>query len=166
MKEISSTPVFQHQKLPWLRTFLQERGIQTSLEGKGKRKAEVVELAFNAHLMKLAKVSDGESENEKAIMAELLTTDEGVLPEPTSIVKWSRNLSLFPEVTFPDICNYLLGNPDEYSAENLKSFKSLTGYRLFKHGHVVDMTVHKVPNKSAILVKYQVQPTQRSKVGA
>ena len=78
---------FQHQKFPCLRTLLQERGIQTSSEGKGKRKAELVELAFNAHLMKLAKVSDGESEKEKAIMAELLTTDEGVLPEPISIMK-------------------------------------------------------------------------------
>lgn len=61
---------FQHQKLPWLRTFLQERGIQTSSEGKGIRKAELVELTFNAHLMKLAKVSDGERENKKAIIAE------------------------------------------------------------------------------------------------
>ena len=26
---------FQGQKLPWLRTFLQERGIQTSSESKG-----------------------------------------------------------------------------------------------------------------------------------
>ena len=26
---------FQGRKLPWLRTFLQERGIQISLEGKG-----------------------------------------------------------------------------------------------------------------------------------
>ena len=50
---------FQHQKLPCLRTFLQERGIQTCSEGKGKRKAELVELAFNAHLMKLARVSVG-----------------------------------------------------------------------------------------------------------
>ena len=33
---------------------------------------------FNAHSMKLAKVSDGESENENPIMAELLPTDEGV----------------------------------------------------------------------------------------
>ena len=156
---------FQRQKLPWLRTFLQERGIQTSSEGKGKRKAELVELAFNAHSMKLGKVSDGESENEKAIMAELLTTDEGVLPDPASILNWSKNLSLFPEVTFPDICNYLLGKSDEYSTETLKSFKSLTGYRLFKDGHVVDLRVHKVPNKSFTLVKYQVQATERSKTG-
>ena len=33
---------------------------------------------FNAHSMKLAKVSEGESENENPIMAELLPTDEGV----------------------------------------------------------------------------------------
>ena len=26
---------FQEQKLPWLQTFLQERGIQTSLKSKG-----------------------------------------------------------------------------------------------------------------------------------
>ena len=79
---------------------------------------------------------------------------------------WSRNLSLFPEVTFPDICNYLLGKTDEYSEETLKSFKSLTGYKLFKDGHVLDLHVHKVPNKSSILVKYQVSPTERSKTGS
>lgn len=135
---------FQRQKLPWLRTFLQDRGIQTSSEGKCKRKAELVELAFNAYSMKLAKVSEGEGENENLIMTELLATDEDVLPDPASILKsnWSRNLSLFPEVTFPDICNYLLGKTDEYSEENLKSFKSLTGYKLFKDGHVQDLQVH------------------------
>ena len=40
---------FHRQKLPWLRTFLHERGIQTSSERKCKRKAELVELALNAH---------------------------------------------------------------------------------------------------------------------
>ena len=60
----------QRQQLPWLRTFLQERGIQTSSEGKCKRMAELVELAFRAHSMKLVKVSEGESKNENLIMAE------------------------------------------------------------------------------------------------
>jgi len=138
--------------------------MDTTEEG-GETKTELVELAFSAHLMKLAKVSEGESQNEKAIMAELLTRHEGVLPEPKSIVKWSRNLLLFPKVVFPDICHYLLGETDEYSAENLKSFKSLTGHRLFKDKHVVDITVHKVAKKSAKLLKYQVQLTERSKVG-
>ena len=108
--------------------------------------------------MKLAKVSEGESENENLIMAKLLATDEGVLPDPASILKsnWSRNLSLFLEVTFPDICNYHLGKTDKYSEENLKSFKSLTSYKLFKDGNFLDLQVHRVPDKSAVLVKYQL----------
>ena len=116
------------------------RPLQTSSEGKRKRKAELVEQAFNAHSMKLAKVSEEKSENENLIMAELLATDEGVLPDPASILKsnCSRNLTIFPEFTSPDICNYLLGKIDEYSEETLKSFKSLTGYKLFKDGHVLD----------------------------
>ena len=56
----------------------------TSSEGKGKQKAELVDLAFSA--MKLLKVSDGGSEKEKSVMANLLTTDKGVLPEPASIL--------------------------------------------------------------------------------
>ena len=50
---------FQRQKFPWLRTFLQEIGIQTSSEGKGKRKAEV-ELVFNTHSMKITKMVKGD----------------------------------------------------------------------------------------------------------
>ena len=107
--------------------------------GKNKRKAEVVDLVVNAHEMKLANwLCDGESEDMNTLVAELLTTDEGLLPNPVLVLNWSRNLPLFPDVTFPDICNYLLGKADEYSAENLKSFKSLTGYWLFKNGHVTD----------------------------
>ena len=39
---------FHRQKLPWLRTFLQERGIQTSSEEMYKSKAELLELALNS----------------------------------------------------------------------------------------------------------------------
>ena len=54
---------FKRQKLPWLRSYLLERGIQISSDGKNKRKAEVVDLAVNAHEIKLAKFCDGESED-------------------------------------------------------------------------------------------------------
>ena len=104
---------FKRQKLPWLRSYLLERGIQISSDGKNKRKAEVVDLAVNAHEMKLAKVCDGESEDINTLFAELLTTDEGLFPSPVWVLNWSRNLSLFPEVTFPDICNYLLRKADK-----------------------------------------------------
>ena len=52
---------FKRQKLPWLRSYLLERGIQISSDGKNKRKAAFVDLAVNAHEMKLAKVCDVES---------------------------------------------------------------------------------------------------------
>ena len=104
---------FQRQKLPWLRTLLHERGIQTSCDGKAKRKAELAELAVNAPKMKLPKVS---AENMNTVIAKLLRTNEGVLATPALVNNWSKGLSLFPEVTFPDICNYLLGKADEYSA--------------------------------------------------
>ena len=106
--------------------------------------------------MKLAKVCVGESEDMNTLTTELLTTDEGLLPNPVLVLNWSRNLSLFPEVTFPDICNNLLGK---------KSFKSLTGSRLFNDGHVMDLKTHKVPDKSYVLIKFCVQRTERSKTG-
>lgn len=45
---------FQGQKLPWLRTFLQERGIQISSEGKGDNKSgvrptQLLSTSFNTH---------------------------------------------------------------------------------------------------------------------
>ena len=73
------------------------------------------------------------------LIAELLTTDEGLLPNPVLVLNWSRKLSLFPEVTFPDICNYLLGKAEEYSAENLKSSRAILGldqYAWFDASHV------------------------------
>ena len=41
---------FKRQKLPWLRSYLLERGIQISSDGKNKRKAEVVDLAVKVPL--------------------------------------------------------------------------------------------------------------------
>ena len=45
---------FQGQKLPWLRTFLQERGIQISSEGigdnnRGVRPMQLLSTSFNTH---------------------------------------------------------------------------------------------------------------------
>lgn len=52
------------------------------------------------------------------MIAEWFRTDEGVLATPALVNNRSKNLSPFSEVTFPDICNYLLGKADEYSVEN------------------------------------------------
>ena len=115
--------------MPRLRTLLDERGIQTSCDGKAKRKAELTELAFNSHKMKLPKVSDGESEYTNTVIAEFLGTDEEVLTTTALVNNWSKSLSLFLEVTFPDICNYLLRKAEEYSAENESLIKGPTPLR-------------------------------------
>ena len=41
-----------------------------------------------------------------------------------------------PEFNFADFYTYLIGSEEEYTAEKLKSFKSLQGYKLFADSHV------------------------------
>ena len=116
------------KSLPWLRTHLQEKGIQSSSDGKNKRKAEKAEVAHNATAMKLPKVMDGDSEDRNSLLRVILSTPEGALPLPASILTWTHFFASMAKVTFPDICNFLLGKSDrhdEYSEGNLKSFKSL-----------------------------------------
>jgi hypothetical protein len=149
--------------VPWLKEYLQDRGIQVSSEGKNKRKAELVELSFNAHRMKLPKLKDGDHEERTVLLNELLKTKDGVvLPNPDKLKNWSYNLAPVPDLTIPDICNYLIGKSD-YDEENLKSFKSLEGYRLFKDGHVVDMKLHDLKTEEYSYVQFKVKPTERSK---
>lgn len=58
----------------------------------------MVDLAFSVHSTKLLKVSDGEGENEKSVMVDLLTSDEGILPELASLVKDRRILYGEPKI--------------------------------------------------------------------
>ena len=102
--------------------------------------------------MKLLKVMNGDSEDRNSLFRIILSSPEGVLPLPESILTWTHNFASMPEVTFSDICNFLLGKSDghdEYSEGNLKSFKSLLGYRLFRDGHALDQQLHKgrLPSK-------------------
>lgn len=154
---------FERKNLPWLKEFLHDRGIQTSSEGKNKRKAELIDLAFNASKMKLQKIIDGDHETKSVLLSKVRQTQDGVLPNPETIKDWTNNVSQIPELTFADIYSYLIGKAD-YDQEDLKSFKSLQGYRLFKDGHVLDLKLHKVESKPYTLVKFHVKPTERSKV--
>lgn len=51
---------------------------------------------------------------------------------------WTKNVDIFPSVTYPDIVNYLLFTPSAYSADDLKSYKSLEAYNQFVCGWVRD----------------------------
>ncbi|XP_067025693.1 uncharacterized protein [Acropora muricata] len=76
---------FQRQKLPWLRTLLHERGIQTSCDGKAKRKAELAELAVNAPKMKLPKL---EEHVPSAVLLQLLPQTSATAVTETELTKF------------------------------------------------------------------------------
>ena len=131
-------------------------------QGRGKRKAELIELAVNAHKVKLQRI-DEDNENPIDVIASKLSTERGTIPHPENIQNWSYDFSKMPQFTFADLYTYLIGS-GEYTAENLKSFtcKSLLRYKLFSDGHVQDCMMHCVKDISYTF-KFKVLPTERSK---
>ena len=47
----------------------------------------------------------------------------------------------FPEVTYPDIVNFLIFNPSPYTKDDLKSYKGLDAYNQFLMGWVREVGV-------------------------
>jgi len=84
-----------------------------------------------------------------------LQTSEGKLPDPKTLSAWTHNFSKIPEFTFGGLYNYLVGKED-YSPENLHSFKSLLG-------HVVDLKYCPVEGKSFCFFQFKVEPTETAK---
>jgi len=115
---------FDRKNVPWLKDYLTRRRIQ----GHGKGKAELVELAVKAHEMKLQRIDDDEEPTD--VIASKLSTEKGTIPRLENIQSWSYEFSKMPPFTFADLYMYLIGS-GEYTTENLKSFKSLLGYKLF-----------------------------------
>ena len=152
---------FGGKSVPWLKEYLTKRGIQVSDQGRSKRKAELVELAVRAREMKLQRI-DEDNENISEVIASKLRTEKGAIPRPENIQSWSYDFSKMPPFTFADLYRYLIGS-GEYTAENLKSFKSLLGYKLFSDGHVQYCMMHSVKDMSCTLFKFKVLPTERSK---
>ena len=128
---------FSKYKVENLKKYLSDRGIQSSDRGKGKRRAELLELCQNAAEMKQQKLEEV-VESFDRVLEEKLQTNEGLLPNPDTLRSWSHNFASIPEFTFADLYSYLAGK-DDYSVENLRSFKSLHGYKLFHDVHVEDL---------------------------
>ena len=113
---------FDKKNVPWLKEYLTNRGIQVTDQGRTKRKAELVELAVKAREIKLQRI-DEDDEDISDVIAGKLRTEKGTIPRLENIQNWSYDFSKMPPFTFADLYMYLIGS-GEYTAENLKSFKS------------------------------------------
>ena len=130
-------------------------------QGRGKRTAELVELAVKAHDMKLQRI-DEDDEDPTIFIASKLSTEKGKIPRPENIQSWSYDFSKMPPFTFADLYTYLIGS-GEYTAENLKSFKSALVQVILRWLCSRLYMMHCVKDMSYTLFKFKVLPTERSK---
>ena len=69
--------------------------------------------------------------------------DNSQLPNPYDLLGWKNEVSLLPDISWPDIYNYLTSHPSgAFTNESLKAYKSLDAYNYFVSGHVQEVYYH------------------------
>jgi len=51
-------------------------------------------------------------------------------------IQWTNSLDLVPEVTYPDIFNFLVLTKSPYTLDEFKAYKSLEAYNFFASGWI------------------------------
>ena len=99
-----------------------------------------------------------EKDDQKQYKRKLTLSNGDVLPDPNTLVNWNDDVSLLPNIDWPDIYHYLINTPSEYTMESLKAYKSLEAYNFFVCGHVQDVFHHSiVNNKEFCFLKSKVR---------
>ena len=80
-------------------------------------------------------------------------------PYTFSHEQWSSDISLWPEVEYPDIYIYLINTPSPYTKDELKPYKSLEGYKYSTDGWVDQVTSHAID--CGVLMTARVRHSQR-----
>ena len=93
---------FSKYKVDSLKNLLKERGIQLSDGGKGKRKAELVDLCEKAAEMKQATLEDTVEDYNK-LLEEKLQTEDGKLSDSKTLIAWTNSFSNILKFTFGDL---------------------------------------------------------------
>lgn len=73
---------------------------------------------------------------------------------------WVNNVTLWPDVTYPDIYHYLIESPGVHTCDSMKNYKSLDSYIYFDGGKV--RTVVCKRKGSRTLFKTQVGHGQKN----
>ena len=120
---------FASVKVPELQKFLKERDIQISVDGKNRKRAELLELCKNAAEMKVPKLDNETAQREELINSKITLPGGKLLPHPLSLKFWTHDFTNIPDFRFPDIYHYLVGK-DGYDEDCLRSYKMSSGFSL------------------------------------
>lgn len=109
-----------------------------------------------------------ETEKQQLYKKKLTLSNGTSLADPSGIRTefWEQDVSLLPDIDWPDIYNYLIDTPSEYTKDNLKAYKSLEAYNFFISGHVHDIYCYKNKEtdycylKTEVSVKCKIDTTQ------
>ena len=78
-------------------------------------------------------------------MKELQLPDNSQLSNPHNFLGWKNEVSLLPDLSWPNICNYLINHPSGvFTNESLKGYKPLDAYNYFVSGHVREVYYHEI----------------------
>lgn len=135
---------FRNMKLPELRNFLKQRGIQHSTQ----RKENLIRLAEVANDLQFP-VQEADDYKDLSVSRRTVTDRKTnktvVLPDITtiSVDKWKTDLKTLPSLEMGDIMVYLLGNCG-WLNERLKQYKQDNGYLLYQCNHVSGLMLYEM----------------------
>ncbi|KAK2191282.1 hypothetical protein NP493_56g06003 [Ridgeia piscesae] len=76
-------------------------------------------------------------------------------------IGWQNDPSLWPDLTFCNIYQYLINMPGMFSRESMKANKSLDAYSFAVSGHVEEVKYMDITNMPFCLMKSKVIPSMR-----
>ena len=100
---------------------------------------------------------------DKADYKRKLTLSTGeLLSDPFTMKNWKCDESLLPDISWPDIYNYLIEYPSVLSKDSLKAYKSLEGYNFVISGQVQEVYYQdsSPTNQEFCFIKSEVLPSQ------
>ena len=66
-----------------------------------------------------------------------------------------------PDLQYPDIYNYLINFPSQYTGETLKAYKGLEGYKIVQSGFVMPLYLWPLVAQNSVIVTARVNHSQK-----